>query len=63
MANVNIGQLRTLLAGVPASQLVTIQAGTILSLINQLKTSQGSEVVVTAVATPSANAPLDLSRY
>lgn len=63
MSNVNVGQLRTILQTLPAGQLVTIQAGTVLSLINQLKVSQGSEVVVSMSPTPTAAAPVDLSRF
>lgn len=63
--NVNIGQLRTLIIGVPAAQLVTIQAGTLLSLLNLVKTLQGgSDAVLTAVAVPNRNAaPVDLSAF
>jgi hypothetical protein len=63
--NVNIGQLRTLIIGVPAAQLVTIQAGTLLSLLNLVKTLQGgADAAITAVASPNRNAaPVDLSAF
>lgn len=65
MSNVNIGQLRTLMIGVPAAQLVTIQAGTLLALLNLVKTLQGgSDAAITAVANPNRNAPpVDLSAF
>lgn len=65
MSNVNIGQLRTLMIGVPAAQLVTIQAGTLLALLNLVKTLQGgADATLTAVANPNRNAPpVDLSAF
>jgi hypothetical protein len=63
MATVNVAQLRTILQSLPAAQLIKIQAGTVLSLLNLVKGLQGSEAAVTAVTRPSPAAEVDLSQY
>lgn len=64
MANVNIGQIRTLLNGVPAGQLVHIQAGTLTALLNLVKTLQGGSDAAIALAPAATNAhSLNLTSY
>lgn len=63
MANVNIAQIRTMVQSLPTGSTCLIHASVLLSLLNQYKTSAGSEVVLTAVTPGSNRPPIDLTQY
>lgn len=63
MANINVGQLRSLVHTMPASQQVKIQAGTLKGLLDLVKTLQGSEAALPVSTVASPNAPVDLTSY
>lgn len=63
MANMDVGQLRALLRSMPANRQVKIQAGTLLGLIELVKTLQGSEAVLPLSPVPTQEHVYDLTRW
>lgn len=64
MAHSHVSQWLSICQNLPANQLVMVTAGELASLITQLRTSQGSEVVITKPTSLAPTvAPINLSGY
>jgi hypothetical protein len=64
MANMNMGQVLTCVQGMPLGAPVTITAGALLSLVQQLQTATGSQPTVPFYATPDGSPPpFDLTQF
>lgn len=63
MASLDPGQIRSICQSLPANQQVKIQAGTLLGLVNLVKTLQGSEAVLPVSAVPTDRPIYDLTRW
>ena len=62
MANINIGQIRSLIHSLPAAQHVIVQAGVLKALLDQIKSDHaGADQVITMLTTPSPLAPINLT--